>query len=60
MKPGDRVDIVGIYRAHPIRLNAAQRTVKSIYRTYVDVIGFTLSDKKRLHNETENNNYNVE
>jgi DNA replicative helicase MCM subunit Mcm2 (Cdc46/Mcm family) len=23
VKPGDRVDVVGIYRAHPIRLNAA-------------------------------------
>jgi len=41
-------------------MNAAQRTVKSIYRTYVDVIGFTLSDKKRLQNETENNNFNEE
>lgn len=53
IRPGDRVEVVGIYRAHGIRVNAAMRTLKNIYRTYIDVIGFVKSDQKRYENETE-------
>ncbi|KAL1518638.1 hypothetical protein AB1Y20_002926 [Prymnesium parvum] len=37
-KPGDRVEITGIYRATPIRTNPRRRTVRSIYKTYVDIV----------------------
>lgn len=51
VKPGDRVEVVGIYRACPRRLNSTMRTVRSIYQTYIDVIGFTKTDAKRFQNE---------
>lgn len=38
VKPGDRVEITGILRATPIRVNAKQRTVRSVYRTYIDCV----------------------
>ena len=47
VKPGDRVEVVGIYRAIGIRVNANIRTVKNIYRTYLDVIGYVKTDKRR-------------
>ena len=59
VKPGDRVEIVGIYRALGIRLNANMRTLKNVYRTYIDVIGYIKTDKKRYNNDAEkqqNNN----
>jgi len=49
VKPGDRVEAVGIYKAMPVRVNAAQRTINNVYRTYVDVINFVRSDKRRFN-----------
>lgn len=48
VKPGDRVEVVGIYRAIGIRVNSNVRTVKNIYRTYLDVIGYVKTDKRRF------------
>jgi DNA replication licensing factor MCM4 len=47
-KPGDRVILTGIYRAAPVRVNSKNRTVKSLYRTYVDVVHVQKSDDKRV------------
>jgi len=51
VKPGDRVEVVGIYRASGIRINPNMRTLKNIYRTYLDVIGYVKTDKKRYEND---------
>lgn len=53
VKPGDRCEVVGIYRAIGHRVNHAMRTVRSIYRTYIDVIGFTMTDAKRYQNDED-------
>ena len=45
-KPGDRVEVTGIYRAVPIRMASRSRTVKSVYRTYIDVIHFRKMDRR--------------
>lgn len=37
-KPGDRVEVTGILRASPVRVNPKMRTVKSVFRTYIDCI----------------------
>ncbi|KAI8867578.1 MCM-domain-containing protein [Ramicandelaber brevisporus] len=47
-KPGDRLEITGIYRGIPVRANPRMRTVKAIYRTYLDVVHIRKTDKKRL------------
>lgn len=40
VRPGDRVEVTGIFRAMARRVNPKIRRVKSVYRTYVDVIHF--------------------
>jgi DNA replication licensing factor MCM4 len=47
-KAGDRVEVTGIFRASPVRVNPRQRTVKSVYKTYIDVIHIQKVDKKRM------------
>jgi DNA replication licensing factor MCM4 len=49
VKPGDRVEAVGIYKAMGVRVNPNQRTLKNVYRTYIDVITFVKADKRRFN-----------
>jgi DNA replication licensing factor MCM4 len=46
-KPGDRVQITGIYRAVPMRLKATQRSLRSVYKTYIDVIHYKKTEQGR-------------
>ncbi len=55
VKPGDRVEVIGIYKAMGVRVNPQQRKLKNVYRTYIDVINFVKTDKKRFNVETNNN-----
>ncbi len=47
-KAGDRVEITGIFRCSPVRVNPRQRTLKSIFKTYVDIVHIQKVDKKRM------------
>jgi DNA replication licensing factor MCM4 len=40
VRPGDRVEVTGIFRAVPRRQNPKMRVVRSVYKTYIDVIHF--------------------
>ncbi|MGH0149389.1 UNVERIFIED_CONTAM: hypothetical protein FKN15_025277 [Acipenser sinensis] len=53
VQPGDRVNITGIYRAVPMRVNPRQSNVKSVYKTHIDAIHFRKTDEKRLHGVDE-------
>ena len=44
MRPGDRVEIVGIYRALGKKLKRNQNSIKSVFDTYVDLISFTVME----------------
>lgn len=48
VRPGDRVEITGIYKAMGVRVNSNKRTLKNVYRTYIDVITYVTSEKKRF------------
>lgn len=37
-KPGDRLVVTGIFRSVPVRVNPRQRTLKSLFKTYLDVV----------------------
>lgn len=37
-KPGDRLVISGIFRSVPVRVNPRQRSMKSLFKTYLDVV----------------------
>ncbi|XP_057253734.1 DNA replication licensing factor MCM4 [Pezoporus wallicus] len=53
VQPGDRVNVTGIYRAVPIRVNPRVSSVKSVYKTHIDVIHYRKTDSKRLHGVDE-------
>ncbi|CAF4446268.1 unnamed protein product [Adineta steineri] len=40
VQPGDRVQVTGIFRSVPVRMNPKTRNVRSVYRTFIDVIHF--------------------
>lgn len=47
-KAGDRVEVTGIFRCNPVRVNARQRTQKTLFKTYVDVLHIQKMDPKKL------------
>jgi DNA replication licensing factor MCM4 len=53
IKPGDRVEVIGIYKASGVRLNSNIRTLKNVYRTYIDVISYVKTDSKRYNVNTD-------
>ena len=40
VRPGDRIEVTGVFRAQAKRVNPKISKVKSVYRTYVDVVHF--------------------
>lgn len=48
IKPGDRIALTGIFRSVPVRLNPRQRVIKSLFKTYVDVVHIKKTDAKRM------------
>ena len=53
VKPGDRVEVVGIYRAQGLRVNSKQRVMKNIFITYIDVVSYQIIDSTRMVNTNE-------
>lgn len=47
-KPGDRCEVTGIFRAAPIRPNSQRRSIKSVYRTFIDVVHIRKNDPTRI------------
>jgi DNA replication licensing factor MCM4 len=47
-KPGDRLTVTGIFRSVPVRINPRQRTIKSLFKTYLDVVQMKRGSKDRL------------
>ena len=47
-KPGDRVTVTGIYTAQPLRVNPRQRAIKSIFKTYINVLHIYKDEQSRL------------
>lgn len=47
-KPGDRLVVTGIFRSVPVRVNPRQRTMKSLFKTFLDVVHVRLGTDDRL------------
>lgn len=66
-RAGDRVEVCGIFKSISVRANSKQRALKSLYKTYLDVLHVKKIDKKRLgadeltiQNELNDKNQEVE
>jgi len=46
--PGDRVQVTGVFRALGHRMNPRMRTLRAVYKSYVDVIHFSKTVKGRM------------
>ena len=47
-----RIELTAIYRSSPIRVNNRQRTIKSLFKTYLDVVHIRRSE--RIHDNNDN------
>ncbi|KAI9038625.1 MCM DNA helicase complex subunit MCM4 [Aspergillus affinis] len=47
-KAGDRVEVTGIFRSNPVRINPRQRTQRTLFKTYIDVVHVQKIDRKKL------------
>lgn len=47
-KPGDRIVVTGVFRTTPSRVNTRQRTMKSLFKTYLDVVHITIGQSGSL------------
>eukprot|EP00250_Pteridium_aquilinum_P010421 c19376_g1_i1 orf=124-2694(-) len=62
-KPGDRVEITGVFRAMSVRVGPTQRTLRSLFKTYIDCLHLKKADKSRmqaedpLERDIQNENY---
>ena len=54
VKPGDKCEFVGIFRAQGIRVNARQRITKTTFRTFIDLVSITKYNKLRMNFDDEN------
>lgn len=55
VRPGDRIEVTGVFRASPMRVSRNRRTLKSIYSTYIDVVSFVKVHKQSFTHEEEIN-----
>ncbi|EGR29325.1 hypothetical protein IMG5_158460 [Ichthyophthirius multifiliis] len=41
IRPGDKVEVVGVYRAVGVRTSRQKRSLKQVYNTYIDVVSYS-------------------
>lgn len=47
-KPGDRIEITGIFRAQGLRTSKNKRVLKAVFKTYVDVVSISSSHRQKI------------
>ena len=46
IRPGDKIEVVGIFRAQPVRASVNKRIYRSIFRSYLDVVSLVSISRK--------------
>ena len=54
-KPGDNIEITGIFRAQPIRVTKNKRTLFSTFRNYIDVVSISFTNQNKVAVNSEVN-----
>ena len=52
-KPGDRITVTGIYKAHPLRVNPRLRTLKTVYKANIDIVHIQREETSTLFSVSE-------
>ncbi|GJQ12006.1 hypothetical protein GpartN1_g3797.t1 [Galdieria partita] len=52
-RPGDQIEVTGILRAVSVRINPKQRSIRSVFRTYIDAVHILKRKQGRLSNSTD-------
>jgi DNA replication licensing factor MCM4 len=47
-KAGDRIEVTGIFKANQVKVNPRHRSIKNIFKTYVDAVHLQKVDKRRM------------
>lgn len=47
-KPGDRITITGIYKVEGMRVNPHIRLLKSVYKTFIDIIHISRDERSKM------------
>ncbi|CAG8588102.1 6177_t:CDS:10 [Diversispora eburnea] len=47
VRPGDKVELTAIYRSAPIRVHPRTRTIKALFKTYLDVVHVAKFEQNR-------------
>ena len=47
-KPGDEIEVIGIYRGEPVRNGNRINAFKNIFKTYVDVVSVIYPHKNKV------------
>lgn len=47
MRPGDRVEVIGIYRTQGQKVKRNRNSLKSVFNTYIDLISFSVIQEDR-------------
>lgn len=48
VKPGDRILATGVFRSIPVRVNPRQRSIKALFKTFVDVVHVKRTNVARM------------
>eukprot|EP00923_Selenidium_pygospionis_P031522 GHVN01055854.1.p1 GENE.GHVN01055854.1~~GHVN01055854.1.p1 ORF type:complete len:807 (+),score=137.91 GHVN01055854.1:40-2460(+) len=58
-RPGDAIEVVGVYKAAGLRVAPRQRTLKAVFRTYIDAIYIRRDTSARMLNPDGNDKYKM-
>ena len=47
-RPGDRLELIGIYRAQPVKLDRYKGSLRTVFNTYIDVVSFNLLEESKF------------
>jgi DNA replicative helicase MCM subunit Mcm2 (Cdc46/Mcm family) len=47
MRPGDRVEVIGIYRTQGQKVKRNKNSLKAVFNTYIDLISFSVMEEDR-------------